>query len=1041
MHRRIQRVLAIFFLVFFIAHSLHAASEHSGRVTLGGQPVPGARVTASQGSQSLATSTDRNGVYRFPALAEGVWAVRVEMLGFSTLTRDVTIGATPAQANWELTVLPFGDITRGIPPSPPPAAPENPARRRSASREPAQATGAAAPTAGGAFQRAGVTATPAAAGRPTPAPAPAAPVAGPAPGGPGEPGAAAPSASGDSFLVSGTVNSGTLPQPTLGNVRRPTGIRLFNGQISVSPHYSALEASPHSLTGVPAQKPNTTSLSVNSTVFGPWRIPGLMRNPRQFNVSFRRQSTENANTLSERMPTELQRSGDFSQSLNGFGQPVQIVDPLTGLPFEGNVIPPDRISPQAAYLLGFYPLPDPEATGTRNYQIAALSANSSDAFNGSLPNLISNNTNQVGFSGGYTRSRSESTSLFGFDSTNEGSGYNASANWAHRWVPSNQQVRFTYSYNRQTNTSTPYFANRINVSGEAGITGNNQTPFNWGPPGLSFASGIAGLSDAQFSLNRTQTHTLGATSNRTRGRHNMTYGGNFRYQLLDVVSQQNPRGSFTFSGSISGDAFADFLLGLPNTSAIANGNPDKGYRGWGYDAYLSDDFRVNPSFTITMGVRWEYEAPVIEHLGRLVNLDVTSDFSAAAPVIAADGVGPVTGLQYPKSLIEPDPFGLLPRIGVAWRPVVTSSVVLRAGYGIYRNTGVYQGFATQMAQQPPLSTTFNATSTLQTPLTLANGFIAPIATTLNTVAVDPEFRVGTVHRWQASAQRDLPGAFTITGTYQGGKGVNLPQAFIPNTYPGGAANPCPTCPTGFIYTTSHGRSIQHSGQVQLRRRLRAGVTWQAGYTLMKASDNASSFGGGGGGQAAAQDWLDLDAEWGPSSFEQRHQFVLQATYATGQGVSGGTLAPGLRGALLKNWQITANLTTGSGMPRTPTYRVTSVAGITGTVRPDLTGAPLDDIPDGYYANPTAFAPPSLGTWGNAGRNSIRGPSQFTLNAGISRSFPIQGRLSLNWNLNATNVLNRVTFSSINTVVGSPEFGLPTATNPMRRITTNISMNF
>jgi len=101
------------------------------------------------------------------------------------------------------------------------------------------------------------------------------------------------------------------------------------------------------------------------------------------------------------------------------------------------------------------------------------------------------------------------------------------------------------------------------------------------------------------------------------------------------------------------------------------------------------------------------------------------------------------------------------------------------------------------------------------------------------------------------------------------------------------------------------------------------------------------------GQAAAQNWLDLDSEWGPSSFEQRHQFTLQATYATGQGVGGGTLVPGLRGALLKNWQITANLTTGSGTPRTPTYRVTSVAGITGTVRPDLTGASLDDIPDGF----------------------------------------------------------------------------------------------
>ena len=99
------------------------------------------------------------------------------------------------------------------------------------------------------------------------------------------------------------------------------------------------------------------------------------------------------------------------------------------------------------------------------------------------------------------------------------------------------------------------------------------------------------------------------------------------------------------------------------------------------------------------------------------------------------------------------------------------------------------------------------------------------------------------------------------------------------------------------------------------------------------------------------------------------------------------------------------------------------------------------LPAAVAALILAFAAPAFGEWGTAGRNSIRGPSQFNLNAGISRSFPLQGRVTLNWNLNATNVLNRVTYSTISTVVGSSEFGLPTATNPMRRITTNISMSF
>jgi hypothetical protein len=408
-------------------------------------------------------------------------------------------------------------------------------------------------------------------------------------------------------------------------------------------------------------------------------------------------------------------------------------------------------------------------------------------------------------------------------------------------------------------------------------------------------------------------------------------------------------------------------------------------------------------------------------------------------VIAADGIGPITGRHYPSALIKGSPWGFQPRVGVAWRPIPTSSVILRAGYGIYRNTSVFQTLAQQMAQQPPLSFAFNAVSTSETPLTLANGFIAPVGTTLNTVAFDPDFRIGVVHRWQASAQRDVGAGFTAVATYLAGRGLHLPQAFIPNTYPAGAVNPCPACPTGFVYTTSGGTSLQNAGQFEIRRRLQAGLAWTATYTLTKATDNASSFGGPGG--SVAQNWLDLEGERGPSSFEQRHQYRFTVNYNSGQGLGGGALRSGLLGRMINGWGMTANLTAGSGTPRTPIYRVTQVAGVTGTVRANLTGASLDDVPDGYYANPAAFGPPAPGEWGNAPRNSIRGPSQFSLNATASRNFSVRNRYSFNWSLNATNVLNRVTYSNINTTVGSEQFGLPIGTGTMRRISTRINVSF
>jgi hypothetical protein len=343
-----------------------------------------------------------------------------------------------------------------------------------------------------------------------------------------------------------------------------------------------------------------------------------------------------------------------------------------------------------------------------------------------------------------------------------------------------------------------------------------------------------------------------------------------------------------------------------------------------------------------------------------------------------------------------------------------------------------------MSQQPPLSFAFNATSTPATPLTLANGFIAPVATTLNTLALDPEFRIGTIHRWQASAQRDLPGGLTAVATYLAGKGVHLPQSFIPNTYAVGVVNPCPACPTGFVYTTSGGTSLQNAGQFELRRRLRAGLQWTATYTLTKATDNASSFSGTGGN--IAQDWLDLEAERATSSFEQRHQFRFQVNYNTGTGIGAG-VRRGLLGRLVNSWAMNANLNSGTGTPRTPVYLVRSVAGVNGTVRASLTGLPIDEAPEGFYANPAAFTAPEPGTWGNAPRNSIRGPSQFALNAGVSRNFLTGNRFSLSWGIDATNLFNTVVYSAINTTVGSPQFGLPTNVGGMRRISTRMNVGF
>lgn len=164
-------------------------------------------------------------------------------------------------------------------------------------------------------------------------------------------------------------------------------------------------------------------------------------------------------------------------------------------------------------------------------------------------------------------------------------------------------------------------------------------------------------------------------------------------------------------------------------------------------------------------------------------------------------------------------------------------------------------------------------------------------------------------------------------------------------------------------------------------------------------------------------------------------------YTTGIGARGGALLDGMTGALVKGWTFTTNLTTGSGMPSSPLYlRSVPGTGVTGPLRASATGVP-DEAPEGYYVNPGAFATPASGQWGDAGRNSVRGPSQFLLNAGVTRTFPLGGRWNLDWRVDATNVLNHVTYSNINTTIGSSQFGLPNRANSMRKLQSTLRLRF
>jgi hypothetical protein len=809
--------------------------------------------------------------------------------------------------------------------------------------------------------------------------------------------------------VNGSVNNAAASpfaqSRAFGN-NRPGQRSLYSGGFGFTFGSAVLDARPFSFSAERAPRPDYTDTQFMGSVGGPFRIPGV-RNRPVFFAGYQRTGDHSAIAQSAVMPTLKERAGDFSGAR-------EIRDTETGRPFPDNVIPSSRISPQAAALLEYYPAPNVDAGSGYNYETTTVSLTSQDHLQSRVNHGISSRDSLLA-TANFQRSSTEAANVFGFIDAVRTSNLDTSTTWSHRFSQF-LTLRIGYQFVRQTNDSTPHFANRANVSLDAGITGNNQEAVNWGPPALVFSSGIAGLGTSQHSRQESQIHGFSSEALwRTRGGHNFAFGGALRPQTVDVVGQQNARGTFSFSGLLTGSDFADFLLGAPHSAAIAFGNAEKSLEGRSINAYITDDWRINATLTVNLGVRWEYEAPFTERLGRLVNLNVAPGFTAATPVTGAP--------------LNPDRTGMQPRLGLALRPVAGSSLVIRAGWGIYRNTSVYQSIALMLAQQPPFSKALSIESTPLQPLTLANGFSAPAKALSNTFAVDPDFRVSYAHNWQISVQRDLPASLTIIGTYLGTKGSRLMQEFVPNTYPLGAVNPCASCPSGFVYLASTGSSLKNAAQLQVRRRLRRGLMAVASYTLSKATDDAAAFTTADlNGGVLAQNWLDLGAEHALSAFDQRHLLTAQVEYA-------GT-------AFLRNWVFTSQLTLGSGLPSTPLY-LTSFAGtgLTGALRASYTGVPVEDAPPGFYVNPAAFAAPPAGEWGNAGRNSITGPAQFSLNAGVTRTFLLSNRWSLDWRIDATNVMNRVTYSGLNTIVGSPQFGLPNRANAMRKLMSSLRMRF
>jgi hypothetical protein len=1080
------------------------ASEYHGQVTFGGLPVPGAVVTATQGDKKVVAIADPMGLYSFPNLADGAWTIEVQMTGFAPLKQDVSIAPAAAAGAFELKLMTLEQIRAAANPmkvdaaaAAASAAPENPSLPAApGSSGGAPAGTAAAPAASTAPGKAAA-ATPGKAGTKgkgaatggagAAAPQQASSAAAEAP-------LAAPDAvaqqANDGLLINGSVNNAATSQYALsqafGNNR--SGHSLYNGGFSLVLDNSALDASKYSVSGFTEPNPSFNNFQAGVNVGGPLKIPHLLplaRAPYVY-LGYQRTQQNTNSALGTVVPTAAQLGGDFSQPVNNVAAPTIYVPAASqlpagcvpgaasGSPFPGNIIPGACINSTSRALLGFYPAPNATATGSPdNYQAVTTNDSRQDAFRVTVQKGFGSK-NYLNGTYQLQSTRSTNTSLFGFQDLSAALGMGANVSGYHRFTQ-RLSMNATYNFTRQRTLNNPYFAN-IQENVEAGlingatvpsINGVYTDPVNpanyWGPPNLSFSTSlIAGLSDGTYANNRSETNAINATLNWNKFRHNVTIGGDFRRQENNILSQANPRGSFGFTGQATSNGttgagfdLADMMLGLPDTSSISYGNADKYYRQSVYDLFAQDDFRVNPEFSVNAGVRWEYGAPVTELKNRLVTLDTGTGFATATPVVATNPG------SLPTSLVRPDKIGIAPNVSIAWRPISGSSLLIRSGYQISHETSVYMPFATQMATQTgatPATRSLSISNGPNCPFNINSPFPSCTSTVSGPTpiaqqfAIDPNFRVGYVQIWQVSAQRDLPLSLQMLATYRGTKGTRGQQQILPNTcapitIPGTTTQPaCDQNPFGYAYRTSNGNSTREEGILTLRRRLRSGLTANLTYTYSKSIDDDYQMGGSGGtgvNPQVAQDWQHPERQRGLSTFDQRNVLSFSAGYTTGMGIGGKTLLSGWRGAAYKEWTVQTSITAASGLPETPSDPLpvpnTSYSGI---FRASYAGGPITgSSKPGFYLNPNAFVLPLSGDFGNARRDSIPGPDQFTMNATLARTFRLHDRYTLDAHVDATNVLNHVAFTSWVNTVGTPQYGFPANAGSMRSMQITMRLRF
>ncbi|MBV8069739.1 MAG: carboxypeptidase regulatory-like domain-containing protein [Acidobacteriaceae bacterium] len=616
------------------------------------------------------------------------------------------------------------------------------------------------------------------------------------------------------------------------------------------------------------------------------------------------------------------------------------------------------------------------------------------------------------------------------------------------------------------------------ISAAFGIPGANLGGVSCGLTSTQLSGGYWSLGDRGFSpfQGGTNVFTIADTLDMVRGQHDLRVGGAIIANQMNVMTEGFQDGYWIYSGAWTGDAEGDLLMGFPSLAIhdqTFDGNVT-GRRWKSYRPFIQDNWQVNKSLTLNLGLAYVLTTPITEVFNR------QADFNPATATFlipGQNGVGATAGIQYDKTAFEP-------RIGVAWKAFGHVNTVIRGGYAIFHDSSWNQG-AQGLWQNPPyyaesdqfafgggctFATAACATIYSKTPTAISASSGFPIFTsppnpsdfTGTIQAQNVNFKLGQVQQYNANLQQQLPGSIVLTVGYAGsrsshilidGNNMNVGSPTACGTVsgytlgcgPGGSAFGVPY--TAFPFSTisnisdigkAHYNSFQVKAETQNDK---YGLYALIGYTYARAYDNGFTDGLGsliGATYYPLPNWPKLD--WGLSQINLDNTFTASIIYQLpfGHGKRFGSNWNGAMNQLLGGWQINIIERAISGFP---VFIVDSnnLSGVNfqnngnSLNRPNQTCNPKSG-PNSLaeFFNTSCFAAPPSGELGNASRTPLSGPDFVNTDFSAIKNFALpRENMQLQFRTEIFNLfnhaqfgqpggdINSATFGVINTTVGNP----------------------